>query len=165
MDSNARLRFCTSWLGVMALGVAACGLLLAFFPGHAAVQVLVNARIDPAFFSGRPPPAALERYREWVFGVLGASLMGWGALMVWVVFEPFRAREIWAWRALAYSLLAWFLLDTGISLYRGATYNAVLNGVLFAGFAIPLGASRTCFPTRHRTAPPVVPSPHMKPSS
>lgn len=165
MECNARLRFCSGWLSVMALGVAACGALLAVFPGSSAVQVLVNTRVDPAFFSGNAAPTALEPYREWVFGVLGACMTGWGCLMAGVVLEPFRAREIWAWRALAYSLSAWFLLDTGISLYHGVTYNAVLNGILFAGFAIPLGASRTCFPTRHRAVPRVVPSTNMKSNS
>lgn len=96
---------------------------------------------------GRPAaigPAAAD-YTRFVYGVLGAVMLGWMILAGIVVNGPFRRREPWAWPAVTWSLGAWFVVDSCHSLVSGFWPNAILN----LGFAIvlapPLIATRRYF--------------------
>ncbi len=131
------------WLQVVAAAVAVFGLVMALFGGTALFGP-VNWLFDPAFWPGSAP-AAVTEFRAWVYGAWGATLAGWGIVLVFIARRPFAAGEAWAWRAVALGTGAWFVLDTAISLAHGVTPNVVLNVVVFALVAIPLLGSRKDF--------------------
>ncbi len=134
-----------AWLTAVAVCVAAAGFLLTAFPSSAPVDAIVNRYVDPTFWpDGIVPPEAAV-YRDWVFGVTGSVMGGWGLLMVAVLRGPFRRRERWAWPAIVVPLICWYLADTTVSVIRGATANAVLNTGLLLLFAVPLVASARAF--------------------
>lgn len=77
--------------------------------------------------------AALD-YTTFIFGVLGAVIVGWMALTFVVARGPLRRRETWAWNAVALSIGVWFVVDTGFSLIVGQVEHALFN----VGFLVPI---------------------------
>lgn len=76
-------------------------------------------------------------YTTFVFGVLGAVIFGWMVLTFLVARGPLRRREPWAWTAVAASIGAWFVVDTGFSLVVGEVEHAVFN----IGFLVPIAVA------------------------
>ena len=74
-------------------------------------------------------------YTTFIFGVLGAVILGWMVLAFIVARGPLRRREPWAWTAVAASIGVWFVVDTGFSLIVGQVEHAVFN----VGFLVPIG--------------------------
>jgi hypothetical protein len=97
-----------------------------------------------------PPLDALasedRAFQSWVYGVLGAVMVGWGILLLYVAYVPFRRGERWAWHSLFLALVVWYVLDTGASLYHGVYLNAAFNTGFLVIFGIPLLASARRFP-------------------
>lgn len=79
------------------------------------------------------PPPAME-YVQFVYGVLGAVMVGWAALLGLVAHAP----RLDARRAVGASLVLWFVLDTGLSLASGHPRNAGLNLVCLVATLVPL---------------------------
>ncbi len=76
-------------------------------------------------------------YTTFIFGVLGAVIIGWMVLTFVVARGPLRRREPWAWNAVAASIGAWFVVDTGFSLAVGQVEHAVFN----VGFLVPIAVA------------------------
>jgi hypothetical protein len=88
------------------------------------------------------PGGEAARYVTFVYGVLGAVMVGWACLLWPLVRGPIRRREPWAWSAIAMSLGAWFVIDSALSIASGFGENALLNLVFAIAFAVPLLAIR-----------------------
>jgi hypothetical protein len=58
--------------------------------------------------------------------------------MIFVFYHPLGQQQSWAWRGLVVALLAWYLLDTAISLYHGVLFNVAFNSLLLILFLPPL---------------------------
>ena len=106
-----------------------------------------------AFFdAGSLGPLAGPVFRFMV-GLLGAVTAAYFVLAACVVEYAFPAR--WAYRAIWASLLTWFVLDSGLSLYVGAAFNAVfVNVPCLVALSVPLLLLR-----RHVPASSAGPSP------
>jgi hypothetical protein len=78
------------------------------------------------------------RYTRFVYGVLGAVMFGWALALWFIVTGPLRQRQRWAWNAVAFSMLGWFLVDSSLSLLSGYGENAILNLAFGVMFAVPL---------------------------
>jgi hypothetical protein len=99
--------------------------------------VMFGSTDNPESFS----PDSLD-YLRLTFVVMAAVMIGWAALMWFVVRVPLRAGERWAWTALTISIVGWFVLDSTFSIVSGFPENAVLNSVFVAGAIPPLIATR-----------------------
>lgn len=141
-DATSFDRWCR-WLLVVSAGVTAFGVVMTLFGGTAFFGP-VNWLFDPSFWPVSAP-AVVTEFRAWVYGAWGATLVGWGIVMVFVVRGPFSAREAWAWRAIALGTGAWFVLDTGVSLAHGVIPNVIFNVVAMALVVVPLWGSRKEF--------------------
>jgi hypothetical protein len=91
----------------------------------------------PAGFSAE----AVDYYRV-IYGVLGAVMIGWFSLVIWVVRGPLAQGVAGAWGALVISIGGWFAIDTTFSLASGFWENAVLNLCFAAAFAPGLWLTR-----------------------
>jgi len=58
-----------------------------------------------------------------------------------VIAVPFRKREAWAWHAVVWSTLLWFVVDSTMSAIAGAYFNIYLMPLVVCG--IPLAATRS----------------------
>ena len=124
------------WLIVVGAGIAVGGVLLSLLGGSRVLAVM-NRLIDPAFWDGLPDAPA-QRFRAWVYGLLGAIMAAWGLAIAILVSQAWNTRQAWVWWSLAASVCLWFVLDTGQSLRYRVFANVAINTVLLVVLAIPL---------------------------
>jgi hypothetical protein len=136
--------FWQRWLLVLSVVIVAFGLGMAVLNGTPLFDLL-NHQVDPVFWDNQPLPAEALAFRGWAYGVLGATMAGWGVFFVFLTQVPFRRKERWAWNCLALGLLVWYVPDTILSLASGVTFNAVFNTVLLVLVALPLFFTRKEF--------------------
>ncbi|MBM4422436.1 MAG: hypothetical protein FJ030_03460 [Chloroflexi bacterium] len=136
--------FWQKWLFVLGLIVALFGLALAFANHTPLFDFLFNNQIDPTFWPGSVPEEAAA-FRRWVYGVLGATVSGWGVFIAFIAHYPFQRKEVWAWNCIAIGMTIWFVSDTAISLYFGVGFNAMFNAALFFAALLPLLFTRKHF--------------------
>jgi hypothetical protein len=139
--------FWQKWLtyaNVITIGV---GLLVAFW-GNSVFLEIHNGFTMETFFGGNPFTAETLRFKNWLFGIIGGTIVGFHVLMIMISENAFKKKERWAYKALWYGLLSWFVIDSGISIYYGAIYNVVLiNLVALMLIGLPLLMTRKEFAT------------------
>ena len=123
------------WLRVLEIGLifsASLGLSLILFPSP--MQMAWNG----LFFGQWAPPASFspeaQAYIVFLYGVLGAVLVGFALALLGLARGALRRGERWAWNTITLSVSGWLVLDVGFSLWSGFWPNALLN----LGFGVAL---------------------------
>ena len=129
--------FWQRWLFIFSLIVIIFGLGMALL-NRTPLFAVFDARVNPAFWETGTLPAGVDLFQGWLYGVLGATMAGWGVFLTFIAQVPFRNRERWAWNALLLGLSLWYVIDTAISLYFSVVFNAVFNTVIFILALLPL---------------------------
>lgn len=132
-----RFLFWQRWLFVASLLVVIFGLALAFLNQTPLFDFLFNSQINPQFWRTRYPGADIVQFQRWIYGVLGATMAGWGVFLAFVAHVPFRRQERWAWTCMTVGLLLWYTVDTVISVIY-VPFNAAFNTVLLVALGLPL---------------------------
>ncbi len=70
--------------------------------------------------------------------VMGATIIGWSSVMIFIVWYPLRKKENWAWTAMVITILLWYIPDTMVSIYFLNWSNAILNTILLLMIEAPL---------------------------
>ncbi len=144
----ANFAFWQKWLFAVGVFISVFGILMALYSGTPLFDPF-NRQIDPAFWGTSIIEANTRAFQQWVYGVWGATIAGWGVLVAFIAHYPFRNKELWAWNCLAAGLAVWFVLDTSLSVYYHVYFNAVFNTLLLILAALPLLGTRQAF---HRSA-------------
>jgi hypothetical protein len=137
-------QFWQRWLFVFSLIITIFGLGVALF-SRTPLFAVVDSLINPTFWKANPLPIGVYEFQGWIYGVLGATMAGWGVFLAFIARYPFQARERWAWNALLFGLSLWYVTDTSISLYFGVIFNAVLNTIIFTLAMLPLSFTHKNF--------------------
>jgi quercetin dioxygenase-like cupin family protein len=132
-----RSLFWQKWLFIVGLTISIFGLVMAFLSGTPFFD-LFNEQIDPVFWGSKPVVESIQEFQQWVYGVLGATVTGWGIFLTFIAYHPFRRRKRWARDCVGVGLLIWFCVDTFISLYFRVYFNAAFNTLLFVLGILPL---------------------------
>lgn len=140
-----RFMFWQRGLVVLSLLIIVAGVGMALLSGTALFDVLDN-QVNPVFWDSKTVSGDIEEFQQWVYGLLGATMAGWGVFLAFVAAIPFKRRERWAWTCIAAGLTLWFVIDTAISIYWGVYFNAfVVNTPLFVLAMLPLIFTRRAF--------------------
>ena len=143
--SGTRFHFWQKWLtyaNVLTVGV---GLMVAF-AGNSFFFDIHNTFTKKVFFNGMQFSDDVLNFKDWLFGIIGGTIVGFHILMIMISENAFKQRERWAYVALWYGLLSWFVIDSGISIFYGAVYNVVLiNLVALILIGLPLVMTRNEF--------------------
>jgi|GEM_PF-238335 hypothetical protein len=139
--------FWQRWLFTIGLVIVVFGVLMVCLSGTPLFNVF-NNQINPAFWGSDPPSVSIQRFQQWVYGVWGATIAGWGVTISFVAKHAFKTQEPWSWRSLVTSILAWFVLDTLVSVVLGVYFNVVFNTVLLILVGLPIAFTSGTF-TRH----------------
>jgi len=129
--------FWQRWLLVVSWIIVLFGLALALL-NATPIFDLMNDRVNPVFWGDDAIPQATTLFMRWIYGVLGATVAGWGMFMVFITRFPFARRERWARDAIVFGLLLWYVVDTSITLYYKVAFNAALNTTLFIMGMLPI---------------------------
>jgi len=137
--------FWYKWLLVMTVIIMAFGFGMAFFNQTALFDSVFNVLVDSSFWGTESPPNGIFQFQSWIYGVLGATMGGWGIVLIYITKNAFFKREKWAWKAVAIALITWYLVDSAISLYFGVIFNAIFNSIIFILVLLPLVMTRKHF--------------------
>ncbi|MGE0590699.1 MAG: hypothetical protein AB7O48_19110 [Cyclobacteriaceae bacterium] len=145
--TDRQFSFWQKWLtyaNVMTVGV---GLVVAF-AGNSFFLEIHNTYTRQVFFDSQPFSTEVMALKNWLFGIIGGTIVGFHVLMIMISEYAFKRKEKWAYNALWSGLLSWFLIDSSVSFYYDALYNIVLiNLVALLLIGIPLVAARKEFST------------------
>jgi len=134
------------WLLAVTGGLFLFSLSFVVFP--APIQQFFNWMVSSTI----DIPATLNRggihYMTFVYGVLGAAMVGWSIMLASMLLTSFQRGERSAWWAIIASICVWFVLDSAFSLSMGFWQNALFNVAFFILFSVPLAATYTHFNRR-----------------
>jgi len=123
--TNQQFSFWQKWLTYVNILTIVVGLLVAF-AGNSIFFELHNYYTQEVFFEAKTfHPEALA-LKNWLFGIIGGTIVGFHVLMVFISENAFKNKEPWAYNAMWLGLLSWFCIDSGISLYFGAIHNVLI---------------------------------------
>jgi len=137
--------FWHKWLLVVGLYLTIFGIILALIPHSFLMNLFINNHVDQIFWADGILPDAANSFQGWVYGVLGATVAGWGVMMSLIIYFPFKRGERWSWYCLVLCFGLWYVIDTSLSLYYGVPFNALFNTTLLLLVAIPLGFTHRYF--------------------
>lgn len=140
----AEFLFWRRWLLLVGLAITVFGVMMALFSGTQSFD-LFSQPINPAFWNVNGPGENAKLFQQWVYGVWGATIAGWGILIVFIARYPLARKEVWAWNCLAAGILIWFGLDTSLSVFYKVYFNAAINAVLLILTMAPLALTHKYF--------------------
>lgn len=144
-ESDERFYFWQRWLTYANILTALMGLLVAF-AGNSVLFDLHNHHTKAIFLNGAEFTPNILAFKNWLFGIIGGTMVGFHILMVMISENAFRKKEMWAYNAVCYGIGTWFLIDSGISIYYGAIHNVILiNVAALLLIGLPLISTRKAF--------------------
>lgn len=141
----ASQQFWDKWLLVVGWVLSVFGLLLAFANQTWLFDIIFNRHVNTVFWPSNVAMESIEPFQAWIYGVLGATVSGWGVFIVFLARQPFKRRERWAWNCIFAGITLWFFPDTAISVYFGVFINVAFNIVVATVVYLPLVATRHQF--------------------
>lgn len=142
--NDKKFTFWQKWLTYANVITVGIGLLVAFLGNSFFFDLHNEATVD-IFFGGKISNEELM-FKNWLFGIIGGTIVGFHVLMIMISENAFKKKERWAYRALWYGLVSWFVIDSGVSFYYNAIHNIVLiNVVALVLIGLPLVFTRNEF--------------------
>jgi hypothetical protein len=132
------------WLLALGVIIVVFGMALAFLYPTPLFDIF-RTQIDPVFWAAGELTAGTASFQQWIYGVLGATMAGWGTCVAFIAAVPFKRKEKWAWNCLAIAVSLWFVIDTFLSWRFGALFNVIFNVLIFLAAMVPLLLSRRDF--------------------
>ena len=143
--NDKKFNFWQVWLTYANVLTICVGILVAF-AGNSYVFDLHNGYTKDVFFNGNEFDTDVLRLKNWLFGIIGGTIVGFHILMVFISENAFKKREFWAYKAMWLGLLSWFIIDRSISIYYGAVHNVIMiNLVALCLIGLPLIMTRKAF--------------------
>ncbi len=136
--------FWQRWLLILGVIIVVFGVALAFLYLTPLFDIF-RTQIDPVFWSAGELTGGTSLFQQWVYGVLGATMAGWGVSIAFIAAIPFKRKEKWAWNCLAIAVSSWFVIDTFLSWRFDATFNVAFNVLIYLAAMVPLVFSRKYF--------------------
>lgn len=142
--------FWQKWLTWANVLTTVVGLLVAF-AGNSIFFALHNGYTKEVFFQGAALSTEVLALKNWLFGIIGGTIVGFHLLMIFISENAFKRQEPWSYWAMWSGLLSWFFIDSGISWYYGAIHNIVLiNLVALLLIGLPLIMTKQAFIKKSR---------------
>ncbi|MFT3723111.1 MAG: hypothetical protein QM773_05940 [Hyphomonadaceae bacterium] len=138
--------FWRNWLNVWCVLVIVFGLVLA----GGGLEV-TSGGADMLFgMLGGPGDIMWTPHLRFSVALMGAVTMGWGLTFVAVFAAAHRLgnQAAMVWRLVSASVLAWFVIDSALSVATGFALNAVPNAALLVGYLVPVIANGVLKPAR-----------------
>lgn len=133
--------FWQRWLLTLAIAFVFLGIIMTLPLG----VNLFDGLINPVFWKDGAMPNNIHAFKAFIYGVLGASMAGWGILFAFIVYYPFQQKERWAWNALAAGFTLWFIFGMYVSLRAGVYANVIGDIAFFVMVMMPLFFTRKEF--------------------
>lgn len=90
--------FWQRWLLIVGIVISLFGTLMTLTSGTPLFD-LFNQQIDPSFWIANSIDPGAKIFQQWIYGVCGATIAGWGVFVTFIVHYPFRKKDKWAWNS------------------------------------------------------------------
>jgi hypothetical protein len=121
------------------------GILVAF-AGNSYVFEIHNEQTKNVFLNGNDFTNQELQLKNWLFGIIGGTIVGFHILMIFISENAFKKKEKWAYISMWLGLFGWFIIDSSISAFYGAFHNLwIINIPALVMISIPLIATRKAF--------------------
>jgi uncharacterized BrkB/YihY/UPF0761 family membrane protein len=140
----ADFNFWRRWLLAVSAIIIVFGAVIALLSWSPLFSVF-SGLVNGTFWPGTLPDASTQNYQLWVYGMLGATMVGWGIFFAYIILNPFAKKEKWSWDCITLGVATWFVIDTAISAYAGAYFNVAINLLLLVLVALPLAVTKREF--------------------
>ena len=138
MTTTSTFRFWINWLIIANVIALVIGLLVAFW-GNGPFFAPHNANTQTQFLADAQHIEGVQHMKNWLFGIIGGTIVGFHILMIGMAHYALRKKEKWAYLFLWLGLLLWFVIDSSISIFYGAAYNVYLINIpAFVMIGLPL---------------------------
>lgn len=127
MTTAQRSSFVALWVATIATALLGVGFVVIPRPTIEVLQYLSLAG-----------PAEPGAYVDFVYGVLGAVMIGWMTMFAGLLHGPIRDKQRWAIGVALASIVIWFVIDSAMSWHFDQTHNVLLNIVSVVSFVVPL---------------------------
>jgi hypothetical protein len=104
---DRKFNFWQKWLTYANVLTIVVGVLVAF-AGNSIFFELHNEFTKDVFLVGNEFDDNILELKNWLFGIIGGSIVGFHVLMVMISENSFKKKETWAYRAMWFGLLSWF---------------------------------------------------------
>lgn len=143
--TEAQFHFWQKWLTYANVMTCMVGAFLAF-AGNSFIFDMYNGYTSDVFFQGQELTPDVLKLKNWLCGIIGATIVGYHLLMIFISENAFKKKERWAYIASWTALISWFLIDSSISFFYGAIHNIVMiNLVALILIGLPLIMTRKVF--------------------
>jgi uncharacterized BrkB/YihY/UPF0761 family membrane protein len=120
--------------------------IITAFAGNSFFLGLHNTLTKEVFFNNSEFTNDVLNLKNWLFGIIGGTIVGFHILMIMISENAFKKKEKWAYYAMWFGLLSWFIIDSGVSFYYGAFHNLwIINIPALIMISIPLIVTRKEF--------------------
>ncbi len=133
-----RFNLSVLWLKMVSILFAVFGIIIALCNQTTIFKGAFNNQINPVFWTNSELATETLFFQRWIYGLLGATCLMVGILIFFIVKNSFARKEKWAWNCLFIGLVAWFIIDTPISVYFQVYFNVAFNIVLLLAILVPL---------------------------
>ena len=131
-----------TWANVAAIVVG----IITAFAGNSIILAKHNELTQQVFLQGKTFPQDVLLLKNWLFGIIGGTIVGFHILMIMISENAFRKKEKWAYYSICLGLLSWFIIDSGISIYYKAIHNLlIINIPALLIISLPLIMTRNEF--------------------
>lgn len=143
--TDKKFIFWQKWLTYANVLTILVGIFVAF-AGNSIFFEVHNDYTNEVFFNASELEPEVLKLKNWLFGIIGGTIIGFHVLMVMISENSFKNKETWAYKAMWFGLISWFIVDSGISFYYGAIHNIVLiNLAALILIGLPLVMTRKVF--------------------
>lgn len=143
-QADKRFLFWRNWLLAVCVIVVAFGLAIALL-SWSPLFTIFDSLVSGVFWPGSAPGPEAKSFMLFAYGMLGATMAGWGITLAYIVVNPFSRKEPWARDAIALGLAVWFIVDTLMTVFTEAYFNVGVNVLLIVLAGVPLLATRGDF--------------------
>lgn len=130
--------FWNKWLLTVSFLLIVFGFFLILFNQSALFNYVFAKEVNSVFWPNGIPAEDINLFQQWIYGILGAVMVGWGTFLTFITTHAFRNKERWSFDCIALGITLWFIADTALSLYFHVYINVFLNAVIFIAIGLPL---------------------------
>jgi len=130
--------FWQKWLFYSSILFAFSGLLFAIY-GNNKLFLPYNEMLAKIFWNKSEIPNAVEPFRAFIWGPLGATIACCYILLAYIAYYPFKGKEPWARNAIIVAFGIWVVLDSAICIKYGVYFQIyIINIISITVKALPL---------------------------
>ena len=140
-----QFNFWRKWLTLSNIMAVIAGLIVAF-AGNSLLLEIHNDMTKESIFGGQDYSPEVMQLKNWLFGIIGGTIVGFHLLMIFISENAFKRKERWGYFAMWIAMTSWFLIDSSLSIYFGALHNVLLINIgSYVLIIIPLIVNRKEF--------------------